>query len=67
MAPRKRKKVLTITEFARMGGYALARKRSQEQRIAAAKHAVGVRWAKETARRSDEDPDNPSAILKDPR
>ena len=39
-------KRLTITEFARMGGFALAKKRTKKQRSDAARKAVIARWAK---------------------
>lgn len=62
----KRKKELTITEFARMGGLALARKRSQEQRIAAARHAVTVRWTKDRTPDTAQSPTEPPDDLPEP-
>jgi hypothetical protein len=41
------KKLLTITEFARMGGKALAAKMTPEQRAEAASKASKARWAKQ--------------------
>jgi hypothetical protein len=38
---------LTITEFARMGGKALAKKMTAKQRKESAKRAAQARWAKE--------------------
>jgi hypothetical protein len=44
------KKPLTITEFARMGGKARAKKLTPQQRSAIAKKAVAAREAKRKAR-----------------
>jgi len=39
-------KELTITEFARLGGHARAKSMTKAQRVASAKKAIAVRWAK---------------------
>jgi len=44
-----RKRELTIREFARLGGQALAKKRTKAERAAAARHAALARWAKARA------------------
>jgi hypothetical protein len=49
----KRRKPLTVTEFARMGGKALAKKMTKQQRQEAARRAAQARWAK--ARKKTED------------
>ena len=41
------KRELTLKEFASLGGYALAKKRTKAERAAAARHAALSRWAKE--------------------
>lgn len=41
---------LTITEFARMGGKALAKTMTKKQRSDSAKKAAEARWAKERAK-----------------
>lgn len=38
---------LTITEFARMGGKALAKKMSKKERQESARRAAQARWAKQ--------------------
>jgi hypothetical protein len=40
------KKPLTVSEFARMGGKARAKKLSADERKASARKAVQARWAK---------------------
>jgi hypothetical protein len=37
---------MTVTEFARSGGQALAASRSPEQRREAARHAAEIRWSR---------------------
>lgn len=37
---------MTVTEFARSGGHALARSRTPEQRSEAARRAAEARWAR---------------------
>jgi len=39
-------KLLTITEFARMGGNARAEKMSKQERKESARHAAQARWGK---------------------
>ena len=46
-----RKRELTVSEFARMGGYALARKRTPEERTAAARKAGQARWKRYRAKK----------------
>ena len=45
--PSKRKKTLTISEMARMGGKATAKKLTPEERKESASKAAKARWAKE--------------------
>jgi hypothetical protein len=44
--PTRKKKELTITEVARMGGKALAKKMNPQQRTEAGRRAANARWAK---------------------
>jgi hypothetical protein len=46
ISKKARKKVLTITEFARMGGLARAASMTPKQRSEAARYAMSVRWRK---------------------
>ena len=48
----KRKRPLTISEMARMGGKATAKKRTPKQREEAARKAAKVRWARKTKKGS---------------
>jgi hypothetical protein len=41
---------MTVTEFARGGGQALAQSRTPEQRREAARHAAEIRWSRVRAR-----------------
>jgi hypothetical protein len=46
----RKKKSLTLEEFARMGGYASARAQTKEARSERARKAVNARWAKRKAK-----------------
>lgn len=45
------KKVLTITEFARMGGIARSKSLTRDERVKAAKKAINARWARYGAKK----------------
>ena len=48
----KRKKELTITEFAKMGAAARNKALSREERVRLAKKAIAARWAKVKAEKT---------------
>ena len=41
------KQELTVTEFARLGGFARSKRMTKEQRAASARKAAQARWGKE--------------------
>jgi hypothetical protein len=49
----KGSKPLTVTEFARMGGKALAKKMTKQQRQESARRAAHARWAKAKKKREE--------------
>ncbi|MGH9515279.1 MAG: hypothetical protein ACRD3P_06335 [Terriglobales bacterium] len=49
----KRRKPLTVTEFARMGGKALAKKMTKQERQESARRAAQSRWAKAKQKKED--------------
>jgi len=51
---KQRKRVLTITEFASMGGKACAAKLTPEQRSANARHAIRARWKRVRAEQKEQ-------------
>ena len=46
-----KKKPMTVTEFARLGGRARSAKMTKAERVASAKKAVAARWRKVTKKR----------------
>jgi hypothetical protein len=49
---KRRKKPLTVSEMARLGGQATAKKLTPEQRHESAKKAANARWDKQKQKRS---------------